>query len=63
LLRIGKIVYKLILLIMKTKELLKRALKHPELFTSAELQYFKLMKKYKKRNKKDKKKPESDYLL
>ena len=33
---------------MKTKELIKRALKHPELFTPGELDYFKLIKKQKK---------------
>ena len=36
---------------MKTKELLKRALKHPELFTPGELDYFRLMKKQRKLQK------------
>ena len=47
---------------MKTKELLKRALKKPELFTEAELLYFKLMKKEQKELKKSKKPQKSDYL-
>ena len=46
---------------MKTKELLKRALKKPELFTEAELSYFRLIKKQRQQKKKDKK-PKSDYL-
>jgi hypothetical protein len=33
---------------MKTKELIKRALKHPELFTPGELDYFKLIKRQRK---------------
>ncbi len=40
---------------MKTKELLKRALKHPELFTEGELQYFQLEKKRRKQQKQQKK--------
>ena len=44
----------------KTKTLIKRALKHPELFTEAELTYFKLMKKAKKQQKSSQQK--SDYL-
>ena len=36
---------------MKTKELLKRALKNPELFTPGELEYFRLMKKQRKLQK------------
>jgi len=36
---------------MKTKELIKRALKHPDLFTEGELNYFKLIKKQKKLQK------------
>jgi len=46
---------------MKTKELLKRALKKPELFTEAELTYFRLIKEQRKQKKKNKK-PNSDYL-
>jgi len=50
---------------MKTKELLKRALKHPELFTEGELLYLKLMKKQHKLQKKREKakNQDSDYLL
>ena len=44
----------------KTKTLIKRALKHPELFTEAELTYFKLMKKVSKKQKSSQLK--SDYL-
>ena len=40
---------------MKMKELLKRALKHPELFTDGELQYFELVKRQRKLQKKQKK--------
>ena len=36
---------------MKTKELIKRALKHPELFTEGELDYFKLIKRERKQQK------------
>lgn len=43
---------------LKTKKLIKRALKHPELFTHAELTYFKMMKKADKKPKA----PKSDYL-
>mgnify|MGYP003636749087 CR=1 len=51
---------------MKTNKLLKRALKHPELFTEAELSYFRLVRRKRKEEKKAKakaKKPESDFLL
>ena len=40
---------------MKTKELLKRALKNPELFTPGELQYFQLVKRQRKLQKKQQK--------
>ena len=40
---------------MKTKELLKRALKNPELFTEGELQYFQLVKRQRKLRKKQQK--------
>ena len=46
---------------MKTKELLKRALKKPELFTEGELTYFRLINEQRRQKKKDKK-PKSDYL-
>lgn len=52
---------------MKTKKLIKRALKRPELFTEGELHYFKLMERQRKLNKKKQKaeaaKQQSDYLL
>lgn len=47
---------------MKTKKLLKRALKKPELFTEAELDYFRLMQKAREKKKKENKLQESDYL-
>jgi len=47
---------------MKTKELIKRALRRPELFTEGELLYLKMVKKHKKQLKKKAKKPKSDYL-
>jgi hypothetical protein len=51
---------------MKTKELLKRALKNPDLFTEAELNYFRMIqakrKAAKKAEKKRYKENESDYL-
>ena len=37
---------------MKIKELLKRALKHPELFTEGELMYFRRVQKQRKLEKK-----------
>ena len=40
---------------MNTKELLKRALKNPELFTEGELQYFQLVKRQRKLQKKQQK--------
>jgi len=46
---------------LKTKDLIKRALNNPELFTSAELDYFKLIKKFRK-DSKDNRPPKSDYL-
>ena len=36
----------------KKKKLVKKALKHPELYTQGELQYFKLWLMARKRNKK-----------
>ena len=36
---------------MKTKKIIKRALKHPELYTEAELAYMKLVKQERKRLK------------
>ena len=39
---------------MKTKKIIKQALKHPELFTPEELDYFRLMKKARKDSKKRK---------
>ncbi len=53
---------------MKTKELLKRALKHPELFTEGELQYFQLERKRRKQQKLQKKaakalENQSDFLI
>ena len=45
---------------MKTKKLIKRALKSPELFSEAELQYFNLVKKAQKKHKKAKKLLETD---
>ena len=47
---------------MKTKELLKRALKQPNLFTDAELIYFRMIQTAKKAEKKKYKKATSDYL-
>ncbi len=51
---------------MKTKELLKRALKNPDLFTEAELKYFRMVRDKRKIEKKEEKKRykenESDYL-
>jgi hypothetical protein len=47
---------------MKTKELIKRALKHPDLYTNAELKYFKLFKKQQKAQKKAEKEKESNHL-
>ena len=46
---------------LKTKQIIKRALKHPELFTEGELNYFKLLKEHRKQKKQDKK-SQSDYL-
>ena len=40
---------------MKTKKIIKQALKQPELFTQAELDYFRLIKKAKKAKKNAKK--------
>tara|TARA_R110001592_G_scaffold221327_4_gene476117 strand:+ start:646 stop:819 length:174 start_codon:yes stop_codon:yes gene_type:complete len=45
---------------LKTKKLIKRALKHPELFTEGEVQYFELVKKERKERKKAKKQIKSD---
>ena len=39
----------------KKKKLVKKALKHPELYTSAELQYFRLWLANKKKHKEAKK--------
>ena len=36
---------------MKTKKAIKKALKHPELYSDAELDYFRLMKKARKEYK------------
>lgn len=47
---------------MKTKKLLKRALKRPELFTEGELTYFRMMEKQRQLKKKESKKEESDFL-
>ena len=43
---------------LKTKDIIKRALKNPELFTEAELLYFRKIDK----ERKDKKLAKSDYL-
>ena len=40
---------------MKTKKIIKQALKQPELYTEAELAYLRLMKKAKKAKKQAKK--------
>ncbi len=40
---------------MKTKELLKRALKNPDLFTEAELKYFRMVQEKRKTAKKESK--------
>lgn len=45
---------------MKTKKIIKNALKHPQLYTSAELQYFEYMKRLRKKEKKLRKQHESD---
>ena len=45
----------------KTKQIIKRALKNPDLFTPEELQYFEYMKKLRKQQKKNKQQ-KSDYL-
>ena len=47
---------------LKTKEILKRALKHPELFTEGEFSYLKMLKKDLKDKKKANKQIKSDYL-
>jgi len=49
---------------MKTKTLINRALKHPELFTDGELQYIRMIKKLRKEQKAKEKaqNPKSDYL-
>lgn len=47
---------------LKTKQIIKRALKHPELFTEGELAYFKLLRETRKQQKKKDKKNQSDYL-
>lgn len=47
---------------MKTKEIIKRALKHPELFTEGELRYFSFMQKLRKEKKRAEKLAQSDYL-
>jgi hypothetical protein len=47
---------------MKTKEIIKRALQHPELFTEGELQYFSKMKELRKQRKREEKQSQSDYL-
>ena len=46
---------------LKTKDIIKRALKHPDLFSEGEIQYFQLMKQLRKDQKKNKA-PKSDYL-
>lgn len=43
---------------LKTKDIIKRALKNPDLFTEAELLYFRRMAK----ERKDRKVAKSDYL-
>jgi len=45
---------------MKTKKLIKRALKSPELFTDAEIQYFNLIRLARKKKKKERKLRETD---
>ncbi len=45
---------------MKTKKIIKRALKQPELYSEAELIYFELWKKAKKELKDAKRKARSD---
>ena len=47
---------------LETKHIIKRALKHPELFTEGELSYFQLLKEHRKKQKKEDKKKRSDYL-
>jgi len=47
---------------LKTKQIIKRALKHPELFTEGELTYFKLLKEHRKQQKKQDRKNKSDFL-
>ena len=47
---------------LKTKQLIKRALKHPELFTEGEVRYFEMLKKARKEKKKANKQTKSDYL-
>ena len=46
---------------LKTKEIIKRALKHPDLFSEGEIQYLQMMKRLRKDQKK-KQAPKSDYL-
>ena len=46
---------------LKTKDIIKRALKHPDLFSEGEIQYFQLMKQLRKQQKKNQA-PKSDYL-
>ena len=45
---------------MKTKKIIKQALKQPELYTEAELQYFNLIRQARKQRKKKKKRLETD---
>ena len=47
---------------LETKHIIKRALKHPELFTEGELSYFQLLKEHRKKQKKQDKENRSDYL-
>lgn len=44
----------------KTKKIIKQALKQPELYTEAELQYFNLVRQARKKRKQDKKLLETD---
>ena len=47
---------------LNTKQIIKRALKHPELFTEGELNYFKLIKDQRKKQKKQERERRSNYL-
>ena len=48
---------------LKTKDIIKRALKRPELFTEGELMYFNILKRDLKERKEANKKTKSDYLV